>query len=313
MDNSIEQSNLVLNTVGLSKKYKDVYAVKNVNMHIEKGDIYGFVGENGAGKTTVIRLITGLAAPSEGTFYLFGEEKDKALRNNRVAGIVESVSLNRSMTALENLKYQCYLCGIEKTDEELNEVLGEVGLDVAAIGNKKVRNFSLGMRQRLGIASVIMQDPEFILLDEPMNGLDPQGFVDIRETILHLHDQGKTFLISSHLLSELDKICNKIGFISKGELVEEILVNDLHHNAGARIILTFADEAKATSAAETLGRHAQFAESECKGNAITVYGNANVNDVMAILVNEHVEIVSINVKETSVEDYYIEKARKDHE
>ena len=304
------EQNLVLKTVNLSKKYKDAYAIKNVNMHVEKGDIYGFVGENGAGKTTVIRLITGLAAPTEGTFYLFGEEKDAALKHKRVAGIVESVSLNRSMTALENLRYQCLICGIDKTDDELRDILVQVGLDPNVIGTKKVRNFSLGMRQRLGIASVIIQDPEFVLLDEPMNGLDPQGFVDMRETIQRLNAKGITFLISSHILSELDKVCNKVGFITKGELVEEILINDLHKKSDARIVITFAGAAEATEAASKLA--SITAEEDCVtvDNAVTIYGEVDVNEVLATLVAEHLRIVAINVKEKSVEDYYIEKTRK---
>lgn len=301
---------LVLQTVNLSKKYKDVYAVKNVNMHIAKGDIYGFVGENGAGKTTVIRLISGLAAPSEGTFYLFGEEKDAALRNRRVAGIVESVSLSRSMTALDNLKYQCFICGITKTDAELVDVLREVGLDAEALSGRKVKNFSLGMRQRLGIASVMIQDPEFVLLDEPMNGLDPQGFVDMRETIMRLHDKGVTFLISSHILSELDKICNKIGFISRGELVEEVLVEDLHNETGARVVISFANQEDARLAAARLATAAPFADSVLAEDTITVLGDADINEIMAVLVSEQIKIAAINVKRKSVEDYYIENARR---
>ena len=309
MENTFEQ-NLVLNTVNLSKKYKDAYAIKDVNMHIEKGDIYGFVGENGAGKTTVIRLITGLAAPTEGTFYLFGEEKDAALRKKRVAGIVESVSLNRSMTALENLRYQCFICGIDKTDDELRDILADVGLDVQSIGSKKVKHFSLGMRQRLGIASVIMQDPELVLLDEPMNGLDPQGFVDMRETILRLNEKGVTFLISSHILSELDKVCNKIGFISKGVLVEEILINDLHKKSDARIVVSFATAEDAEAATDKLKDVAGFEDSATVDNAITIYGDVDVNDVLETLVARQIRIAAINVKEKSVEDYYIEKTRR---
>lgn len=309
MDN-LDTQNLVLNTVDLSKKYKDHYAVKGVNIHIEKGDIYGFVGENGAGKTTVIRLITGLAAPTEGTFYLFGEERAKAMRDHRVAGIVESVSLSRSMTALENLKYQCIICGITKTDDELKEVLSEVGLDAEEIAQRKVKNFSLGMRQRLGLASVIIQDPEFVLLDEPLNGLDPQGFVDMRETILRLNRKGITFLISSHILSELDKICNKIGVISKGEMVEEIQMGDLHNKSDNRIEISFESAVAADSAWEQLSQIPLFADCVLDETKITIYGDTDINEVIATLVNEQITISSINVKEKSVEDYYIEQTRR---
>ncbi|MCR5055616.1 MAG: ATP-binding cassette domain-containing protein [Clostridia bacterium] len=299
----------VLKTVNLSKKYKDTYAVRGVNMTIRKGDIYGFVGENGAGKTTVIRLITGLAAPTEGTFQLFGKERFEASQMKRVAGIVENVSLNRSMTAVENLKYQCYICGITKTKEELESVLADVGLPVSHIGNKTVKNFSLGMRQRLGIASVIIQDPEFVLLDEPMNGLDPQGFVDMRNTIVRLNKKGITFLISSHILSELDKVCNRIGLISKGVLLDEVSVETLHSKSSAKTLIGFDSPAEAAAAQQKFYANSSVGSSVLEGCNVTVYGNADINEIMAFLVSENIRISSINLKEKTVEDYYVEKVR----
>ena len=307
MENSIAGNDCVLKTVDLSKKYKETLAVKGVNMTVEKGDIYGFVGENGAGKTTVIRLITGLADPTSGTYYLFGKERGQGLKEKRVAGIVENVSLNRSMTAVENLKYQCYICGITKTDRELEDAMREVGLDPVALKKKKVRNFSLGMRQRLGIATVIIQDPDFVLLDEPMNGLDPQGFVDMRETILRLNAKGITFLISSHILSELDKICNKIGLISKGVLLDEVLVENLHNRSSAKTVIGFENNDEATAARARLVTYPVFSVSVVSDKEINVYGNTDINVIMEILVSEKIRIASINIKEKTVEDYYIEK------
>ena len=310
MENSFGQKEKVLETVGLSKKYGDMYAVKDVNMLIEMGDIYGFVGENGAGKTTVIRLITGLAAPTEGTFYLFGEEKDKALRNRRVAGIVESVSLNKSMTALENLKYQCYICGLKKTDAELNEALGCVGLDPLAVSKRKVRNFSLGMRQRLGLASVIIRDPEFVLLDEPMNGLDPQGFIEMRETIKRLNEGGMTFLISSHILAELDRICNRIGFISGGSFVEETSVEELHRQSGKKIIMGFADAESAASAGSRLSNYPFAPSITLESDKLTIDGEQDVNQVIAAVVREEIRLTLFTEKDITLEDYYFEKVRR---
>lgn len=308
MDNDYLQPDLVVKTVGLSKKFKETYAVREVCMHIKKGDIYGFVGENGAGKTTIIRLLSGLVEPTSGTFCLFGEERSAALGKRRVAGIVESVSLNKGMTALENLKSQCFISGIKKTDEELKEALRAVRLDPDGVAKKKVRNYSLGMKQRLGIAMVIIQEPEFVLLDEPMNGLDPQGFIDMRETILDLNGKGITFLISSHLLSELDKICNRIGIISKGVLVDEILVEDLHKLSGVNTVITLRNGDFSEEYGKLL-QYPVFSNSRISGNEITVTGDADVNDVMAALVSEKIKISSLTVKETSVEDYYIEKVR----
>ncbi len=304
-----ENNECILETVNLSKKYKDVYAVHNVNMTINKGDIYGFVGENGAGKTTIIRLITGLASPTEGTFYLFGEERSGAVKNRRVAGIVENVSLNRSMNAIENLKYQCYICGITKTNEELAQVLADVGLDPNSIGKKTVKNFSLGMRQRLGIASVIIQDPELVLLDEPMNGLDPQGFVDMRNTIVRLNRKGITFLISSHILSELDKVCNRIGLISKGILLDEVSVGTLHSKSTAKTLIDFDSAEEAAAAQRQFYASEHLNSTVLSDKTITVYGSADINDIIAFLVSKNIRISSINLKEKTVEDYYIEKVR----
>ena len=303
------QNETILETVGLSKKYGGVYAVKNVNMRIMRGDIYGFVGENGAGKTTVIRLITGLAAPTEGKFYLFGEENDHALKSRRIAGIVETVSLNKSMTALENLRYQCLICGANKKDDELMKILETVGLDPMAAVKRKVRHFSLGMRQRLGIASVIVQDPEFVLLDEPMNGLDPHGIIEMRETILRLNAQGITFLISSHILSELDRVCNRIGFISKGELLEEVSVEEIHSQSGTRIIAEFPGPEEASKAAGVFSGYPIGAFCALEENTVLIAGDQDINEVMEILVKEHIKVSLLTVKEITLEDYYLNKVR----
>ena len=216
----------VLETKNLTKRYNLYNAVDHVNMHIEKGDIYGFVGENGAGKTTIIRMITGIANPTEGDFELFGvnnNSKEIANAKKKLAGIVEAVSINTNMTAKDNLKYQAMISGKKITNDEINQLLKRVGLNADAIEKKNVGSFSLGMRQRLGIAITLINEPEFIILDEPMNGLDPKGFIEIRDVILELNKEGITFLISSHILSELDKICNKIGFISHGKLIKELM------------------------------------------------------------------------------------------
>ena len=196
---------LVLSTKGLSKKYKKQMAVNGVDMNIEKGDIYGFVGENGSGKTTVIRLITGLIFPYAGSFQLFGVDNrspDIGKARSRVGAIVENPSIYMNMSAYDNLKTQGILLGVDD-DEKIRSVLRDVGLEALYDEKKHANNFSLGMRQRLGIAMALLGDPEFLILDEPMNGLDPAGIVGIRELILKLNrERGITFLISSHILTE---------------------------------------------------------------------------------------------------------------
>lgn len=297
-------SELILETHELCKTYAGANAVENVCMHIEKGDIYGFVGENGAGKTTIIRLITGLAKPTKGNFTLFGvSSTDPKIgeAKKKMGGIVEAVSLSKTMTAVENLKLQCKICGVSKSEKELNDLLEKVGLDTKAIAKKKAGQFSLGMRQRLGIATALLSDPEFILLDEPMNGLDPQGFIDMRETILRLHEDGVTFLISSHILSELEKICNKVGFISHGKLLEEITMDELHQKSRRKLVLSSKNNAELKGFLEKAFPQKTFNEEEGR---IVSYDEFDVNDIMKTLVGKGIKVDSINVVEESIEDYY---------
>ena len=217
----------VLETFNLSKRYKNQWALKNVNMHVEKGDIYGFVGENGSGKTTIIRLVTGLISATEGYVKLFGVKNDDPAilsQRKKIGAIVESPSIYTNMSAADNLRLQCSILGIKtNVEEKVKNVLLEVGLIEQYESKKSASNFSLGMRQRLGIGMALLGEPEFIILDEPMNGLDPAGIVEIRELILKLNREKQiTFLISSHILSELALVATKYGIISKGKLVKEI-------------------------------------------------------------------------------------------
>ena len=295
----------ILTTDGLSKTYKGHYAVRDVSMHIEQGDIYGFVGENGAGKTTLIRLITGLAAPTAGSYTLYGASNTSAgifAARRRTGAIVETPTMNHGMTAIDNLRVQCGITGAAKSNAELEALLDRVGLDREAIRKKKAGRFSLGMRQRLGIAMVMVSDPEFVILDEPMNGLDPQGFVEVRETIQKLNREGVTFLISSHILSELEKICTKIGVISHGELLEEIRMDDLHQNARRRILIG-TEQAEAVEAA--LRADGGFAEIGRENGRLAVYGDADLNRVLRVLVDNGLSVRSVNTVEETIEDHYI--------
>ena len=296
----------VLLTDQLTKKYKGSAAVSGVDMHVEKGDIYGFVGENGAGKTTLIRMVTGLAAPTSGSYSLFGVRNDRKEIHGvrrKTAAIVETATLAKNMTAVDNLKLQCMIVGKTCTEEELSAMIERVGLDSRAIAKKKVANFSLGMRQRLGIAMVMVSEPEFVVLDEPMNGLDPQGFIEVRETILKLNREGVTFLISSHILAELEKVCTKIGFISHGRLLEEITMEDLHKKARRRIAITAEEPEKVRALLSSSGA---FPEIEQNDREVLVYGDADINAVMRILVENAVPVLRITTVEETVEDYYVQ-------
>lgn len=300
---------VVFQTFGLTKLYKDFRALDSVNITIYEGDIYGFVGENGAGKTTLIRLACGLAHQSDGDLSLFGvttKEKSFKEAQSKTMAIVESVAVSKGLTALENLKLQCKIVGINKTDGELNALLDQVGLDSKAIASKKVNSFSLGMRQRLGLAIALVSEPKFILLDEPMNGLDPQGFVDIRETILRLNKQGVSFLISSHILSELDKICTRVGFLSHGRLLQELSIDELHEKARKKISL------RAKNSEEILRKLKEkltLKDVKVEGDNITIYDQIDINKVISFLAKEKIMVESISSQEETIEDYYSELMR----
>ena len=218
----------VLTTSALSKKYRKFEALKDLTMHIPKGAIYGFVGRNGAGKTTLIRVICGLQEPTSGEYAIYGiSNKDRQISKSRhrMGAVVETPSIYLDMTAEDNLKQQALVLGLPDY-ESIPEILKLVGLENTA--KKKARNFSLGMKQRLGIAVALIGNPDFIVLDEPINGLDPQGIVEIRELILKLNrEHGITVLISSHILGELSKLATHYGFIEKGHIVKEISADEL--------------------------------------------------------------------------------------
>jgi len=218
----------VLTTDALSKRYRQFKALDGLSMHVPKGAIYGFVGRNGAGKTTLIRLICGLQEASSGGYVLYGKtdsEKEIHRARRRMGAVVETPSLYQNMTAEDNLKEQYRTLGLPFFSG-IPELLELVGLQDT--GKKKVKNFSLGMRQRLGIAVALAGNPDFLVLDEPVNGLDPQGIIEIRELILKLNrEQQITVLISSHILDELSRLATHYGFIDRGHMVKEISAEEL--------------------------------------------------------------------------------------
>ncbi|MBR1431542.1 ATP-binding cassette domain-containing protein [Ruminococcus sp.] len=217
----------ILQTQKLCKKYGKFKALNDLTINVPKGSIYGMVGRNGAGKTTLIRVITGLNNPTSGEFSLFGVKNNdgKLLETRRKMGaVVETPSLHPEMSAKDNLIQQTKALGI--SDEKLDDILKLVGL--ANTGKKKAKNFSLGMRQRLGIAFSLVGDPEFLVLDEPINGLDPQGIIEVREMIMRLNqEKGITILISSHILDELSRLATHYGFIEQGHVIKEMSAEEL--------------------------------------------------------------------------------------
>lgn len=294
----------VLTTKGLAKKYKKHMAVNGVDMNIEQGDIYGFVGENGSGKTTVIRLITGLIFPYAGSFRLFGVDnraKEIGQARSRVGAIVESPSIYMNMSAYDNLKTQCTILGVGD-DEKIRSVLRDVGLEELYGEKKHASNFSLGMRQRLGIAMALLGDPEFLILDEPMNGLDPAGIVGIRELILKLNrERGITFLISSHILTELSLVATKYGIISKGKLIQEITAEQLHNQCAKTTVITADDPQKLAEVVSGCVDN----KLEYTPYGLKILGNVDLNGLLSAVIQSGVKILSVNCSETTFEDYYL--------
>ncbi|WP_417168996.1 ABC transporter ATP-binding protein [[Clostridium] scindens] len=221
----------ILRTNHLTKRYNNRAVVNDLSMTIHEGDIYGFIGKNGAGKTTLIRMITGLASPSDGNILLFGSPELKEGRS-AIGTVIESPAFYPGMTARQNLIVQCKLQGI-RDESQADAILTLVGLDDT--GHKKAKDFSLGMRQRLAIAIALIGSPRLLILDEPTNGLDPEGIKEVRELILKLNrDRKITVLISSHILGELSKFATRYGIIHHGKLIEEFTENQLWERCSSK-------------------------------------------------------------------------------
>lgn len=298
----------LVETNDLCKKYGKAMVVNHVDMHVPEHSIYGFVGENGSGKTTIMRLVTGLAEVTSGGYTLFGvNNKDRAIYKMReqVSAIVEVASLIPTFTAIDNMKYQELYSGIHLTPDERMKLLKKVHLE--EVGNKKVKNFSLGMRQRLAIALALLSKPKLMLLDEPMNGLDPEGIAELRELLIELNkNEGITILISSHILSELEKIATDYGFISKGRLLEEITAEELQKRCRKSINLKIADISKAEKILQKLG----LKDYELMPNGdIKIYDSIKINDLVLAFAKEKIDILSFHSSEESVEEYYLNLIR----
>lgn len=292
----------ILETHNLEKRYKKFKAISNLNMHIPKGAIYGLIGKNGAGKTTLIRILCGLQKPSSGTYSIYGisnENRKIVEARKRVGAIIESPSLCLDMTAEDNLKEQYKVVGLPSFDN-LHEILKLVGL--AETGKKSAKNFSLGMKQRLGIAIALVGNPDMLILDEPINGLDPEGIIEIRELILKLNkEKGITFLISSHYLDELSKIATCYGFIDKCRIVKEIDSDELEQNFKKRTQINVSNIRECVKYLE-----------ECKipykvisDEIIDIYEKVNVSNLVLALSKRNCIVNDFQEKGESLENYYL--------
>lgn len=297
---------VVLKTYNITKKYGEQLAVDNVNMTIKKGDIYGFIGQNGAGKTTLVRLITGLIHKSGGEIELLGANEENELNKARtmVGSLIETPSFYTNMTARENLEVSRLVRNIPGK-KCIDEVLELVGLK--DVEKKKVKNFSLGMRQRLGIANALMGNPKLLILDEPINGLDPMGIVEIRELLKKINkEKDMTILISSHILSELSELATTYGIISNGKLIEEITAKQLSEKCRQYIDLRVDDTARAVILLE---RELGISDYEVlEDSNIKVFSNLdNVGEINSLLSRSGIIVESISVKGENLEEYFMNK------
>ncbi len=295
----------VLRTEGLSRKYKDFYAVNNINININKGEIYGFLGQNGAGKTTTIRMIMGLIRPTEGYIELFGKKVgfNETEHYRKIGSIIDYPGFYGNLTAEENLDIHRRLLGV-KDKGTIKEVLQITG--ISDTKKKKVKNFSLGMKQRLGIACAILNYPELLILDEPTNGLDPIGIQEIRNLLIELvKNRGITILVSSHILSEVHKVATKIGIIHNGNMVKEIGINDLELENRLYIEATIDNDSKATMILEE--KLGIFDYSVISPGTIRVNcDQADTNQINQLWVQNGIQVKDIHTVKRSLEDYFME-------
>lgn len=293
----------VLETHALRKRYRNFTALDGLSMHVPKGAIYGFVGRNGAGKTTLIRLICGLQEPTGGSYTLYGVRNTDAgicHSRRRMGAVVESPAIYLDMTAEENVRQQSLILG-KKPEGGVSGLLRLVGLDHT--GKKKAGNFSLGMRQRLGIAMALAGNPDFLVLDEPVNGLDPQGIIEMRELILKLNrEHGITVLISSHILDELSRLATHYGFIDGGHMVREMSAEALESRCRKAVHVVVSDTGALSRALDRLG--AAYRITDDSGAEIDT--EIEVTELVLQAQKEHCTIVSMTEREESLERFYMD-------
>ena len=293
----------ILETKGLTKVYGNKEAAKDVDLHIREGQIYGLIGRNGAGKTTIMRMISGLAKPTRGSYSLFGKTgmaMQKMLKN--VGVLIENPGLYPRLSAYENLKIKCIAMGI-KPKGYVENLLKLVGLENVD-RKKNAGSFSLGMRQRLGIALALVGDPKMIVLDEPINGLDPQGIAEVRETLTKLRDEkGITIMISSHILDELSKVADSYGIIHEGILLDEFSAEELHKRSGKYVVIRTDNNEAAIQVLASMDIHDAAIETD---GTIRVNGGMDqTSNMVKAIVNAGIGLDEIYLRTISLEDYYL--------
>lgn len=291
----------VIETKNLTKKYKDKTVVNNINMKVEKGKIYGLLGKNGAGKTTTMRMLLNLAEKTSGEIMIFGNKANNQTYH-KIGSIIETPGFYENLTAEENLKIIAKIRGNYSKDN-IREILSLVSLDD---NNKKYGDFSLGMKQRLGIAAAIMHKPELLILDEPINGLDPIGIKQIRHLLKELsRKNGTTILISSHILSEIENIADLIGVMDNGRLIKELTKEKLNNQLNKNVIFEVSNLKKSERILDKIGLHKGKDYTIKKPDTILLQTNLNLRDrINEIFVKNNIKVQRISLCEENLEDYF---------
>lgn len=295
---------MVLETVGLTKKYGTQFVVSDLNIHVKKGEIYGLLGRNGAGKTTAIRMVMGLIQPTKGEVILFGEKMTVPTKRcfNRIGALIETPAFYENLTARDNLRIIADLRGTQSRDS-IDKALTLVNLKNEK--SKKVKQFSLGMKQRLGIAMALMHEPEFIILDEPTNGLDPAGIQQIRLLIKRLSvEKETTVLISSHILSEIEQLADTIGIIDRGRLIEELSMEEIKRRNRHYVKMTVSDVGRTIPVLEKELHITDFESINDK--ELKIYQTeANFEEVNRLLNKNGIGVSEISMNKGNLEEHFL--------
>ena len=294
----------VIQTTGLSKRYGDKWAVDRLDLRVEQGDIYGFIGQNGAGKSTTLKLLCGLASPTQGEVRIFDRPVRDTVARRRVGALIEQAGLYPDLSGRENLYLYATLLGLDSPKRQVDETLKTVGL---LAGEKKpVKHYSMGMKQRLGVGLALLGGPDLLLLDEPINGLDPEGIREMRELLLRLNrERGLTILISSHILGELSKIATRYGIIQQGKMVEQITAEELEQKCADYLHLRADQPQKAASLLErTL--HLDRWEMRPEGE-IRIYEAVDAKTVGQTLAQAGIAVEEMSLHRQDLESYFLER------
>ena len=294
----------VIQTTGLSKRYKDRWAVDHLDLRVEQGDIYGFIGQNGAGKSTTLKLLCGLARPTQGEALIFGKPVRDSVARRRVGALIEQPGLYPDLSGRENLRLYAALLGLDSPERQAKEILRTVGLSPKE--KKPVRHYSMGMKQRLGVALSPLGGSDLLLLDEPINGLDPEGIREMRELLLRLNrDRGLTILVSSHILGELSKIATRYGIIQEGRMVEQITAAELEQKCADYLHLRTDQPQRAAALLERELRLTRW-EMRPEGE-IRIYEAVDAKTVGQILTQAGVAVEEMGLHRQDLEDYFLER------